>query len=680
MLGVLNLEFIFLSMIAIFIATALLSLLLHKSDSFSNQLSGYLSIAGSTLGLLFSGLILVKDLSFAPMAWSSTLPVLSFSVAVDTLSAFFIFTISLISLLCSIYGLGYIKHYYGKYNIGLLGFLYNLLVVSLILIACASNALFFLIVWELMALSSYLLVVYEHREKENIKAGLQYFAMTYVGTAFILLGFLLIYKYVGSFDFATIRDQVELIPFYIKNIIFVLMLVGFGIKSGIIPFHVWLPSAHTATPSYISALMSGVIIKMGIYMMVRVFLDLLQPVPEWWGVAILILGAISALLGVLYAITEHDIKKLLAYHSIENIGIILLGLGSSLIFLSIGMNDLALLSLIASLFHTLNHAIFKSLLFFSAGAVVSQTHTRNMEEYGGLIKYMPLTTLFFLVGSMAISALPPFNGFFSEWLTFQALFQGIIVTDASMQWVFISATGALVFTGGLALFCFVKVFGIVFLARPRSQEVEHVKESAKTMLFGMGALAVIALVIGVFSGYVVSLLDQLGRKLFNFDFTSNIIATNNAVAVEDFSVVSSTGTILFFIVAFLLIYIIQKTLVNKNQVEKVVDTWNCGTELTPRMEITATGFARSIVLIFKGLLKPSIQNEVQYNDASSRYIPKSRIITLGIIDVYQVYFYQPIEAVVGYLSLYTKKIQSGNINIYVLYIFLALMISLYWYL
>lgn len=670
----------FFIIIALFILGAISSLVFQASDRFANRVGNALAILGSSFGLIFSTLVLLKGSELSFVAGTSIFPLVSFSFHIDALSAFFIFTISLIALLCSVYALGYLEHYYRKYNIGMLGFFYNTLILSLILIVSASNALFFLVVWEIMAIASYFIVVYDRNDHDNVKAGLLYFTMTYVGTALILFAFLLLYKYVGSFDFEKIREGISLVPSAVKDFIFMLMLIGFGTKAGIIPFHIWLPTAHSATPAHVSALMSGVIIKVGIYMMIRTFLDILQPAPAWWGFLIVILGSISALLGVLYAITEHDIKKLLAYHSIENIGIILLGLGSALVFFSLSMPSLALIGLIAALFHSLNHAVFKSLLFFSAGAVVNETHTRNIEEHGGLIKYMPHTAFFFLIGAMAITALPPFNGFFSEWLTFQTLFQGIMTLDSGTKWVFIAGAGALAFSGGLALFCFVKVFGAVFLARPRSKEVQHAKESARLLQIAMSVLALLSIAVGIGAGYVVSFFEKIGNSFGVLKYAPEITQMTSGqtlVAPHGFATVSAPLLVLFFIFAFLVIVLFLKLIKSKEQRVVIGTTWDCGMDLTPRMEITSTGFARSIILIFKGLLKPSFQNEVKYNDAMSRYLPKSRTITLGVRDVYQVYFYHPIEAVVDRVSLHLKNIQSGNINTYIMYIFLSLIIALY---
>ena len=340
-------------------------------------------------------------------------------------------------------------------------------------------------------------------------------------------------------------------------------------------------------------------IKTGIYMFIRMFMDIMPDAPLWWGIVILILGAISSLLGVLYALTEHDIKRLLAYHSIENIGIILLGLGSSLVFWSLDMKPLAVLGLVAALFHTLNHAIFKSLLFLGAGSVISETHTRNMEEYGGLIKYMPQTALFFLVGSMAISALPPFNGFFSEWMTFQSLFSGIMALDISARWVFVLAAGSLAFTGGLAAMCFVKAFGATFLARPRSENAAMPKSPVLRFASAMAVLAALTLVIGFTAGSITNVLSGVVSDLSVFHSSEPaFFSTIQTVGLRNgFASVSMPLILASLIVTIALTFFVVY-LVSRNRKTKIGRTWDCGTTLSPRMEITGTGFARSIVTDF----------------------------------------------------------------------------------
>jgi hydrogenase-4 component B len=301
-----------------------------------------------------------------------------------------------------------------------------------------------------------------------------------------------------------------------------------------------------------------------------------------------------------------------------------------------------------------------------------------MEDYGGLIKYMPQTALFFLIGSMAISALPPFNGFFSEWLTFQSLFQGIALLNSSARWIFIISAGALAFTGGLALACFVKVFGATFLARPRSQNVLDAKEASVSLRIGMGFLAVLSLLFGLFSGFVVSFINKIGNDLDIFHNVTSFISvsSNQGLNTGNFSFVSAPTILIFMVISIALILFLIKYLVYKQQKVKLGTTWDCGTGLAPRMEITATGFAYSIITIFQGVLKPSIQHEVEYSDVDSRYLPKSRTVTLGVKDVYRTYFYKPLSDFVGALSEKVKSIQSGNINIYILYIFIALLIAL----
>lgn len=664
----------FFFMLFSFVIGAIGSLVFMRHNWLANLCGNLFASAGSVFGIIISAVILISG-NVVSFNLPTSFTLCTLSIHIDSLSAFFIFIISLISLICSIYGIGYITHFYNKYNIGTLGFFYNIFIAGMILVVTANNGLFFLIVWEIMSLASYFLVIFEHKNEDNIKAGSLYFIMTHIGTAFIIFAFLLLYKTTGSFDFTIIKDNISGISPFTKNTIFVFALIGFGTKAGIIPLHTWLPGAHPAAPSHVSALMSGVMIKTGIYMFIRLFLDILPDAPLWWGYTILIVGSVSSLLGVLYALLEHDIKRLLAYHSIENIGIILLGLGSALVFYALDLKSFAILGLIAALYHTLNHSIFKALLFLGAGSVISKTHTRNIEEYGGLIKYMPQTAFFFLIGSMAISGLPPFNGFFSEWLTFQSLFHGIKSFSFFTQLIFIMAAGSLVFTSGLAAACFVKVFGITFLARPRSEKAKHAKESSFTLRIGMASLAILTLIFGLFAGHVSSLLSKISKSMSIFQNSDSAISTQfQAVKLRDgFAIVSMPG-ILMSLVLFITVIAIIIYFLTKNQKTRIGITWNCGTPLTPRMEITATGFARSLITIFGGILKPSRQSDIEYRDANLRYFQKLNIATIGTRhDIYNTYLYKPLQRLITIIADYVKTIQSGNINGYILYIFITLM-------
>src|SRR5262245_6994400 len=360
------------------------------------------------------------------------LPAGGLMLRLDGLGAFFLVIIGLIGLASAIYGFGYSANYEGRYSLRMAGAMLNLLMLALGLQVMADNALTFLIAWEAMSLSAYWLVLTEHEKTETVRAAVWYIAMTHAGFAALMAMFLLMAGGDLAASVEWMRLNAAALGGGLRNVIFVLALFGFGSKAGIVPLHVWLPMAHPVAPSHVSALMSGVVIKMGIYGLARVILDLLGGGPVWWGGLVLGLGALSALLGVLYALMEHDLKRLLAYHSVENIGIILIGIGAGLIFHSYGLTWLAALGCIGCVYHTLNHASFKGLLFLGAGSVLHGAHTRNMEEMGGLIKRMPVTALCFLIGAIAISALPPLNGFASEWLVFQSLLGGFNIPKAEV--------------------------------------------------------------------------------------------------------------------------------------------------------------------------------------------------------------------------------------------------------
>lgn len=669
-----------LLLITLFLAGGIGALFMDRL--FDSRVAGFwahgFALLASLLGLAVAGSALLSGQGIA-FSLSSAFPGLSFDFRLDGLSAFFLGTISLIASVASLYGFSYQKHFYGEYRLGAFGFFYNAFVGSLMLVTVANHALFFLLVWEIMSLASYFLVVFEHRKAENVRAGFLYFLMTHFGTAFIMLAFFLAYKATGSFNFDDWRAAAGTIAPTIQTIIFLAALIGFGTKAGIIPLHIWLPEAHPAAPSHVSALMSGVMIKTAIFMFIRFFFDFFPVAQMEWGLAFLVLGGISSLLGVLYALSEHDLKRLLAYHSVENIGIILLGFGAALTFFSLGFESFALFALAAALYHTLNHATFKALLFLGAGSVVSATGTRNMEEYGGLIKLLPFTALFFLIGSLAISAFPPFNGFASEWLTFQALFVGIASPSVIVKAVFIFAIASLVFTGGLAAACFVKAFGATFLARPRSEEAKHAHEAGWPMLAAMGILAALTLILGVFATFViaglvgvVASIGLIQQSSLRFPFTEFIQARNEFANVLPLDTVTIALLAVFVLAALAVLYVTRS--------RKIVfgRTWDCGTPVEPRTEITATSFSRSLITIFQGILRPTKQTETEYHDEHIRYFIKSQEVKMEIGDPYRKAFYRPINIALAFFAAQARRIQSGNVNLYLLYVFVTLVVLLAW--
>ncbi|MBP7089185.1 MAG: hydrogenase 4 subunit B, partial [Candidatus Omnitrophica bacterium] len=408
------------------------------------------------------------------------LPIANFFLF-DPLTLFFLAVICIVSLPSLIYSFSYLKGEYSASKIVLAQILLFSFVLSMALVVSVRNCLIFLVFWEIMSLVSYFLVVFDSNHSRSITAGLIYIVMTHIGTAFIIAGFMILHNYTHSFDFFAIKSASHLMPQQAKNIIFLLFLIGFGTKAGIVPLHIWLPYAHPQAPSHISSIMSGVMIKTAIYGIIRFVFFILGVNSGWWGILVLILAVISCLVGVIYALMEHDIKRLLAYHSVENIGIILLGVGLSMFFMNLNLTYLAVFALIAGLYHLVNHAIFKGLLFLCSGSVYKATGTRDIEKLGGLIKKMPHTAAYFLLGAMAISALPPLNGFVSEWLTLQAFFLGAFNIIRGSKLFLGVCAAMLALTGGLAAACFVKAFGITFLAQPRSHFAKDAKEVALSM-------------------------------------------------------------------------------------------------------------------------------------------------------------------------------------------------------
>jgi hydrogenase-4 component B len=661
------------------------SLLACRQEKWANAIG----FGGATLGglcglatallFLFSGQV-SQTVSFE--LWPSLIPYLRLTVKLDALAAFFLLILSLLAVALSIYSLGYVRSFYGRKNVGVLGVFYNALLLATTLVFIASNAFFFLLVWEIMALTAYCLVSFEHETSEARGAGVLFFIMSHIGTGCLILGFLLFFQAGGgggsedySFDrFRLIRETLS--PGK-RDAIFLLFLCGFGVKSGIVPLHIWLPVAHPVAPSNISALLSGVLIKAGIYGLIRVFFDFLGAPPNWWGVTVLTVGTISAVLGVLYALMEHDLKRLLAYHSIENIGIILMGLGASLMFLHSGHPVLASLALIAGLYHTINHAIFKALLFLGAGAVVHATHTRNMEEMGGLIKRMPKTALFFLIGAVAISALPPLNGFISEWLTYQSLLQGFGTTASLVRIMFPLAGAMLALTGALAAACFVKAFGITFLAQPRSEEAREAQEAPGFMLFGMALLTAACVLLGLFPTVFLRAFDPVTFQLTGQRLSESLSLNDGWVLGSSQPLGGTVSTLALVLTGLCLLpipLVLWALFARKSKV-RIGPTWDCGLKgLTPAMEYTATGFSKPIRMIFKALFRP--RREVQREYDYSPYFAKTLRFESHIEEAFVTRFYRPLNRGILRLSRRMRALQAGSIQAYLIYIFITLLLLL----
>ena len=654
--------------IILFLAGAIASLI------FNQRAKGFAYILTS-IGAIFLAIFGVLLLSSPPVniLSISITPILEFVFRGDTISGFFILVISVITFSVSIYSVGYTK---GMANKGVLGFLFSIFIVSMYAVVLSGNVITFLISWETMSIVSYFLVVFDTQEK-SARAGFIYALMTHVGMAFIIALFLILYKYTGHMDFAGIKAAAGNLPDAVKTMIFIFAIIGFGTKAGIVPLHTWLPEAHPAAPSNISSLMSGVMIKVGIYGILRIVVDILGVGPEWWGTAIIIIGAVTSVLGIMYATVERDIKRLLAYCSVENIGIILLGIGTSMVLASNGLYKLSAIAMTAGLYHTLNHAVYKGLLFLSAGSLVHSTHTKNLEEMGGLIKLMPYTAFFFLIGSVSICALPFFNGFVSEWLTYQSLLSNFQAMSATAKVAAPLGGAALAFSGALAVACFVKAFGIPFLGLPRSHHATDAKESPPSMITGMGILALLCLVLGIFPGHTIKLFSPAVSSLTGIEYM--LPSGKGIIHISKTAVDLSPLAILVAMIAiFVAVVVLIRIVGGKSRVTHG-DSWDCGmTSLTPRMQYTATAYTNPFRRIFEKIYFP-------IRSVNSVYILKPLILksvsyTNEITPTFDKYLYKPITDFIHSIAGKVKMLQSGSIHLYLGYILITLLLLLlFWF-
>jgi len=598
------------------------------------------------------------------------LPLTGLALRADGLSAFFLVVVGLGGAAASVYGFGYSAHYDGRYSLRLLGAMFNVLLLSLAVQVLADNALTFLVTWEAMSLSAYLLVLVEHDQHGTVRAANWYLAVTHAGFAALVAAFLVLAGGDMTGSFAAMRSAT--LPPATRNVVFLLALVGFGTKAGVIPLHVWLPMAHPVAPSHVSALLSGVVIKMGVYGLMRVALDLLGGGPPWWGGVVLGLGAVSALLGVLYALMEHDLKRLLAYHSVENVGIILLGVGAGLMFQSYSLPGLATLGLIAGLYHTLNHACFKGLLFLGAGSVLYATHTRNMEQLGGLISRMPRTAACFLVGAAAISALPPLNGFASEWLVFQTLMGGALVPHPEAAIGMAIAVAMLALTSGLAVACFVKAFGITFLALPRSAEAERAREVPTSMQVGMLVLVGMCVALGLTPFLVVPVLSRAlaglgGLPVTPIGFSLRLPFSVSGVTGEMSPLLVGVGVLLLgTLTAVVLRGVADRRL-------RIGDTWGCGrVGQTPRMEYTATAFAEPLRRVFAELYRPTEDLSIDFHP-KSKYFVRSIAYRSEVEPWFERLLYTPLLSALRGAAVRVRQVQAGSLHLYLAYMTIALL-------
>jgi len=669
---------------------ALAGLLLRPARRLS-VVVGHLGIlAGSVLAATLAIRVLLQPSAPVGAELPRLLPFVRMSLRVDPLSAFFLLVVSLVAAAAAIYGPAYLASH-GEAGAGSLRATVQtvalaLFVASMALLVCAADAFSFLFFWEAMTLASWALVVSEADDAEGTRAGLLYVVMAHAGTALLLVVFLVLADRAQAFDFAALRAAGRSLDDTARSVLFFLALAGFGAKAGLVPLHVWLPRAHPAAPSHVSALMSGVMLKVAIYGIVRFGLDLLAPaagpLPAAWGWTVLALGTMSAVLGILYALQQHDLKRLLAFSSVENVGIILMGLGLAMRLARTGsaFAGLATLALAGALLHAFNHAAFKGLLFLGAGSVLSRTHERSMERLGGLARLMPWTAWLFLLGAAAISALPPLNGFVSEWMTFQALLLGGVRLGGSSGLAAAFAASMLALTGGLAAACLVKAFGVTFLGRPRSQHAERATESPVSMRVGMGVLAAACLALGLFPGGVVRLLDAPVASLLGVPGPSRALTAHGPLVLSSGSAAIGTSISVTGAAALLLaIFAVGAVVLGWPRAagRRLAPTWTCGVSPQSRFDYTATAFAKPLRLVFAALYRP--RRELVRGEGSSAYFLTGLRYAGEVVDLAETVLYARVKHAVATLSRGVRARSTGRIHGYIGYVLLALLATLLLY-
>lgn len=668
-----SLELALLSVAAFFLTAFLAPFLSSRQNALLNTSFSLMAIA-CLIGLVAGVKALAGDVdsAIAPVG----LPELPFYLRLDELSGFFVALISLIGFFVSIYSLGYLKGFIGKRSLTPLVVFTSLFMAGMLLVTLADDAFFFMISWELMAAASFFLVVFEDERAENRRAAFLYLLIAHVGAIAILLSFGVMaggaagFESFSGYTFSAMRGSK--LPAFWAGAAFLLALFGFGAKAGLVPMHVWLPEAHPVAPSNISALMSAVMLKTAVYGVIRVSFDLLSISEWWWGGLVLALGLVSAVMGILYAIMQGDLKRMLAYSSVENIGVIFIPLGLAMIFTYHGFDVLSALALTACLYHALNHAVFKSLLFMCAGAVLHATNERGMERMGGLIRRMPWTAVFFLIGCASIASLPPFNGFVSEWLIFQSFLLSPAIPGALLKLLIPLGAALLALTAALVARCFVKAYGIVFLGQARSHAAANAHEVDFFMRAGMFLAAAACVFLGVLPAFAIKGISAVTKRLVH----ASIALPSGRfgwmwltpVAPER---ASYSAPIVFIGIASVVAIAYLLAHARPGAVRRA-PPWDCGFEkLTPRMQYSAASFSMPIRRVFGGLFAVKSDWRASGPQFSEAY-PTGLIYRLRVRDRLWAALYKPISEASFWAARKTSRLQRGRIQTYILYMFITI--------
>ena len=660
--------------------------------------------------LLASGKVLFSD-----QVWQTELWMLPFMgrlvLKLDHLSALFIFVTGLVFLPVSIFSTGYMPKYVGHYNLKTFSIFYHLLFGTTVLVLVSGDILSFLLAWEAASIFGYLLVNFEHDRGDTPRAGFLMLAMSEAGTLAAAVALLLLARVSGALEFKALRAGVAEVSQILRWFVFLLSFFGFGVKAGLVPVNSWLPRAHPVAPGNISAVLSGVLVNLGIYGIMRVNVDLLPMTSPGPGLVVLLVGALSALTGVLYANIEHNLKTMLAHHTVEQMGIVTTGLGAGLVFVATGHPMIATIAFLAAVYHMTNHSLYKALLFMSAAGVDMRVGVRDIDRLGGLIKRMPWTAFFFLIGAISLVALPPFNGFVSEWLTLQVLLRSAELSSSGAKIVFALCGAGLALATALAVTCFVKAFAMSFLGMTRSEEVRKASEVQKSMKVPMGMLAVLCFLLGVLPTYVIPVLDEVVTPLTGTKAVDALVppffATSpqhqelapefvsefhdlGAQIGEDFlpgrglvvlhrgseknPVIFAMSTSYSLVVLLLLLagtFVVVRMLTKERKVTRQ-PAWDGGLRrLLPEMVYTATGFSNPVRVVFNAIFRPTTVEDAKetvaahFRTAIKRGRQEVHIVDRAV--------YQPMVKVVRSIAKLLGQIHGGSVNLYAAYVLISLL-------
>lgn len=664
-----SLGFLLLSVL-LFLAGAGICLLCSRCERLAITASACLGALGALAGLAAALPVLWSGQGLS-IAFDGPFSFAHFVVRLDLLAALMVLVISLLALVSSIYSQSYVREYTGR-GAWAMGFFMNLFIASMLALVVVDNAFYFLVFFEAMSLASYFLVIFD-QDQEAVNAGFLYFLIAHAGSVLILISFFILYSHSGSLDFSSFRTLHLSAP--LASTVFLLAFFGFGAKAGMVPLHGWLPRAHPAAPSHASAMMSGVMVKIGVFGIIKVGVDLLGASQLWWGVLVLAFGAVSSVLGVLYALAEHDIKRLLAYHTVENVGIILMGVGVGMIGLASGHPLLAVLGFMAGLYHLLNHAVFKGLLFLGAGAILYRTHTKDMDHLGGLARRMPYTALAFLIGAMAICALPPLNGFVSEWFTYQALFNMSHDGSFVLRLAGPLAIVMLALTGALATLCFVKAYGVTFSGLPRSEHAEQAREVPWPMVLAMLLLALLSVVLGVGAFAIAPVMTRVASSLCH---GALLTVVNGSVLHSGMSTSAMVSTpllaLLLLGIPLLPLLLLSVFRGGRPLRRHAGDAWACGYVQESSMTVSSHGFTQPVRFMFAPLYR--LRERLSPAAAFKTSLEHSVAAASRAEPVWDENLIAPLVRWVVRMGRRVQCLQRGDFRIYCLYVVIALVILL----